>query len=264
MKQYLDFLKMVRDKGSSKGDRTGTGTKSIFGHQMRFNLNDGFPLVTTKRVHIPSVVHELLWFLKGDTNIQYLQENKVNIWNEWADENGDLGPVYGAQWRKWINTDGEEIDQISEAMKLIKNSPDSRRILVSSWNVGELESMALMPCHAIFQFYVANGQLSCQLYQRSADIFLGVPFNIASYALLTHMVAQQCNLEVGDFVWSGGDCHVYSNHFEQVNIQLGRIPKVLPSLIIKRKPNSIFDYQFDDFEFYNYVHDDAIKAPIAI
>ena len=264
MKQYLDFLKMVRDKGSSKTDRTGTGTKSIFGHQMRFNLNDGFPLVTTKRVHIPSVVHELLWFLKGDTNIQYLQENKVNIWNEWADENGDLGPVYGAQWRKWTNTDGEEIDQISEAIKLIKTSPDSRRIMVSSWNVGELDKMALAPCHALFQFYVANGQLSCQLYQRSADIFLGVPFNIASYALLTHMVAQQCELGVGDFVWSGGDCHMYSNHFEQVNIQLGRTPKALPKLIIKRKPNSIFDYQFDDFEFYNYVHDDAIKAPIAI
>jgi len=264
MKQYLDFLKMVRDKGSSKTDRTGTGTKSVFGYQMRFNLNDGFPLVTTKRVHIPSVVHELLWFLKGDTNIQYLQENKVNIWNEWADENGELGPVYGAQWRHWKNVEGEVIDQISEAMELIKNSPDSRRILVSSWNVGELKSMALQPCHAIFQFYVANGQLSCQLYQRSADIFLGVPFNIASYAFLTHMVAQQCNLEVGDFVWSGGDCHVYSNHFEQVNIQLGRTPKALPKLIIKRKPNSIFDYQFDDFEFYNYVHDDAIKAPVAI
>jgi len=202
--------------------------------------------------------------LSGETNIKYLQENKVNIWNEWADENGELGPVYGAQWRHWMNAEGEVIDQISEAMELIKNSPDSRRILVSSWNVGELESMALQPCHAIFQFYVANGQLSCQLYQRSADIFLGVPFNIASYAFLTHMVAQQCNLEVGDFVWSGGDCHVYSNHFEQVNIQLGRTPKALPRLIIKRKPNSIFDYQFDDFEFYNYIHDDAIKAPVAI
>jgi len=264
MKQYLDFLKLVKAQGLIKTDRTGTGTVSIFGHQMRFNLKDGFPLVTTKRIHLPSVIHELLWFLSGDTNIKYLQENKVNIWNEWADENGDLGPVYGAQWRYWKNAEGEVIDQISEAMELIKNSPDSRRILVSSWNVGELESMALQPCHAIFQFYVANGQLSCQLYQRSADIFLGVPFNIASYALLTHMVAQQCNLEVGDFVWSGGDCHIYSNHFEQVNIQLGRIPKTLPSLIIKRKPNSIFDYQFDDFEFYNYVHDDAIKAPIAI
>ena len=264
MKQYLDFLDLVRNHGSIKTDRTGTGTVSIFGHQMRFNLKEGFPLVTTKRIHLPSVIHELLWFLSGDTNIKYLRENKVNIWNEWADENGELGPIYGAQWRHWQNADGEVIDQISEAMKLIKNSPDSRRILVSSWNVGELESMALHPCHAIFQFYVANGELSCQLYQRSADIFLGVPFNIASYALLTHMFAQQCNLEVGDFVWSGGDCHVYSNHFEQVNIQLGRTPKALPSLIIKRKPNSIFDYQFDDFEFINYVHDDAIKAPIAI
>lgn len=264
MKQYLDFLKMVRDKGSSKTDRTGTGTKSIFGHQMRFNLNDGFPLVTTKRVHIPSVVHELLWFLKGDTNIQYLQENKVNIWNEWADENGDLGPVYGAQWRHWINTDGEEIDQISEAIKLIKTSPDSRRIMVSSWNVGELDKMALAPCHALFQFYVANGQLSCQLYQRSADIFLGVPFNIASYALLTHMVAQQCDLGVGDFVWSGGDCHIYSNHFEQVNTQLKRTPKALPRLVINKKPASIFDYVYEDFEFIDYVHDAPIKAPVAI
>ena len=264
MKQYLDFLKMVRDKGSSKTDRTGTGTKSIFGHQMRFNLNDGFPLVTTKRVHIPSVVHELLWFLKGDTNIQYLQENKVNIWNEWADENGDLGPVYGAQLRKWINTDGEEIDQISEAIKLIKTSPDSRRIMVSSWNVGELDKMALAPCHALFQFYVANGQLSCQLYQRSADIFLGVPFNIASYALLTHMVAQQCDLGVGDFVWSGGDCHIYSNHFEQVDTQLKRTPKALPRLVINKKPASIFDYVYEDFEFIDYVHDAPIKAPVAI
>ena len=264
MKQYLDFLKLVKAQGSIKTDRTGTGTVSVFGHQMRFNLKDGFPMVTTKRIHLPSVIHELLWFLSGDTNIKYLQENKVNIWNEWADENGELGPVYGAQWRHWKNAEGEVIDQISGAMELINNSPDSRRILVSSWNVGELKSMALQPCHAIFQFYVANGQLSCQLYQRSADIFLGVPFNIASYALLTHMVAQQCNLDVGDFVWSGGDCHIYSNHFEQVNIQLGRTPKALPKLIIKRKPNSIFDYQFDDFELYNYVHDDAIKAPVAI
>ena len=264
MKQYLDFLKLVRDTGSEKTDRTGTGTKSLFGYQMRFNLNDGFPLVTTKRIHIPSVVHELLWFLKGDTNIQYLQENKVNIWNEWADENGDLGPVYGSQWRKWNNSDGEEIDQISEAIKLIKSSPDSRRIIVSSWNVGELDSMALAPCHTLFQFYVADGELSCQLYQRSADIFLGVPFNIASYALLTHMVAQQCDLEVGDFVWSGGDCHVYSNHSEQVNTQLNRTPKALPRLIIKRRANTIFDYKYEDFEFDNYIYDDPIKAPVAI
>ena len=264
MKQYLDFLKLVRDTGSEKTDRTGTGTKSIFGYQMRFNLKEGFPLVTTKRVHIPSVVHELLWFLKGDTNIQYLQENKVNIWNEWADENGDLGPVYGSQWRKWNNSDGEEIDQITEAVRLIKNSPDSRRIIVSSWNVGELDSMALAPCHTLFQFYVADGELSCQLYQRSADIFLGVPFNIASYALLTHMVAQQCDLEVGDFVWSGGDCHIYSNHFEQVNTQLNRTPKALPRLIIKRRANTIFDYKYEDFEFDNYIYDDPIKAPVAI
>ena len=264
MKQYLDFLKLVRDTGSEKTDRTGTGTKSLFGYQMRFNLNDGFPLVTTKRVHIPSVVHELLWFLKGDTNIKYLQENKVNIWNEWADENGDLGPVYGSQWRKWNNKDGEEIDQITEAVRLIKTSPDSRRIIVSSWNVGEIDKMALAPCHALFQFYVVNGKLSCLLYQRSADIFLGVPFNIASYALLTHMVAQQCDLEVGDFVWSGGDCHVYSNHFEQVNTQLNRIPKALPRLIIKRRPSTIFDYEYEDFEFDNYIHDDPIKAPVAI
>jgi len=264
MKQYLDFLKLVRDTGSEKTDRTGTGTKSLFGYQMRFNLNDGFPLVTTKRVHIPSVVHELLWFLKGNTNIQYLQKKKVNIWNEWADENGDLGPVYGSQWRKWNNSDGEEIDQISEAIKLIKSSPDSRRIIVSSWNVGELDKMALSPCHALFQFYVANGKLSCQLYQRSADIFLGVPFNIASYALLTHIVAQQCDLEVGDFVWSGGDCHVYSNHFEQVNTQLNRTPKALPRLIIKRRPSTIFDYEYEDFEFDNYIYDDPIKAPVAI
>ena len=264
MKQYLDFLKLVRDTGSEKTDRTGTGTKSLFGYQMRFNLNDGFPLVTTKRVHIPSVVHELLWFLKGDTNIQYLQDNKVNIWNAWADENGDLGPVYGAQWRKWKSDDGQVIDQITEAIKLIKTSPDSRRIIVSSWNVGELDKMALAPCHALFQFYVANNKLSCLLYQRSADIFLGVPFNIASYALLTHMVAQQCDLEVGDFVWSGGDCHVYSNHFEQVNTQLNRTPKALPRLIIKRRPSTIFDYEYEDFEFDNYNHDDPIKAPVAI
>jgi thymidylate synthase len=264
MKQYLDFLKLVRDTGSEKNDRTGTGTKSIFGHQMRFNLKDGFPLVTTKRVHIPSVVHELLWFLKGDTNIKYLQDNKVNIWNEWADENGDLGPVYGAQWRKWKNHDGKVIDQITEAIKLIKTSPDSRRIIVSSWNVGELGNMALQPCHALFQFYVANGKLSCQLYQRSADIFLGVPFNIASYALLNHMIAHQCDLEVGDFVWSGGDCHVYSNHSEQVETQLSRTPKTLPKLIIKRRPNTIFDYEYEDFEFDNYIHDAPIKAPVAI
>ena len=264
MKQYLDFLRLVRDTGADKTDRTGTGTKSIFGHQMRFNLNDGFPIVTTKRVHVPSVIHELLWFLTGDTNIKYLKENKVNIWNEWADENGDLGPVYGAQWRKWKNSEGKEIDQIKEAINLIKNSSDSRRIIVSSWNVGELDKMALASCHALFQFYVADGRLSCQLYQRSADIFLGVPFNIASYALLTHIVAQQCDLEVGDFVWSGGDCHVYSNHFEQVETQLKRTPKKLPKILIHRKPESIFDYKYEDFELSEYEHDDPIKAPVAI
>ena len=263
-KQYLDFLRLVRDNGAEKTDRTGTGTKSIFGYQMRFKLSEGFPIVTTKRVHVPSVIHELLWFLKGDTNIKYLKENKVNIWNEWADENGDLGPVYGAQWRKWKNAEGLEIDQIKQAINLINNSPDSRRIIVSSWNVGELESMALQPCHALFQFYVADGKLSCQLYQRSADIFLGVPFNIASYALLTHMIAQQCNLEVGDFVWSGGDCHIYSNHFEQVDTQLKRTPKKLPTLSIKRKPESIFEYTYEDFELIDYMHDDPIRAPVAV
>jgi thymidylate synthase len=264
MKQYLEFLKLVKETGADKTDRTGTGTKSIFGHQMRFNLSDGFPIVTTKRVHVPSVIHELLWFLKGDTNIKYLQDNKVNIWNEWADDNGDLGPVYGAQWRKWRNSEGKEIDQIKQAIDLIKNSPDSRRIIVSSWNVGELDKMALSPCHALFQFYVANGKLSCQLYQRSADIFLGVPFNIASYALLTHIVAQQCDLEVGDFIWSGGDCHIYSNHFEQVNTQLKRTPKDLPKLLIHKRPESIFDYTYEDFELVEYKHDDPIKAPVAI
>jgi thymidylate synthase len=264
MKQYLDFLRLVKEQGSVKTDRTGTGTVSVFGHQMRFNLREGFPLVTTKRIHLPSVVHELLWFLSGDTNIRYLTENKVSIWNEWADENGELGPVYGAQWRHWQNAEGGEIDQISEVIKQIKHSPDSRRIIVSSWNVGELSNMALPPCHAFFQFYVANGKLSCQLYQRSADIFLGVPFNIASYALLTHMVAQQCDLEVGDFIWSGGDCHIYSNHCEQVEMQLRRTPKKLPELIISRKADSIFDYQYQDFEFKDYLYDEPIKAPVAI
>tara|TARA_B110000914_G_scaffold189837_1_gene175488 strand:- start:1499 stop:2293 length:795 start_codon:yes stop_codon:yes gene_type:complete len=264
MKQYLDFLKLVKDHGTVKTDRTGTGTVSIFGHQMRFNLQKGFPLVTTKRIHLPSVVHELLWFLSGDTNIGYLTDNKVNIWNEWADENGELGPVYGAQWRRWQTAKGEKIDQISEAINQINQSPDSRRIIVSSWNVGELSNMALPPCHAFFQFYVADGRLSCQLYQRSADIFLGVPFNIASYALLTHIVAQQCNLEVGDFIWSGGDCHIYSNHFEQVKTQLQRTPKPLPKILIHRKASSIFDYQYKDFEFEDYFHDEPIKAPVAV
>ena len=264
MKQYLDFLKLVRDTGSEKTDRTGTGTKSIFGYQMRFNLKEGFPLVTTKRVHIPSVVHELLWFLKGDTNIQYLQENKVNIWNEWADENGDLGPVYGSQWRKWNNSDGEEIDQISEAIKLIKSSPDSRRIIVSSWNVGELDKMALAPCHALFQFYVVNGKLSCLLYQRSADIFLGVPFNIASYALLTMMVAQVCDFELGDFVHTLGDAHLYLNHLDQAQEQLSRDFRTLPTLKINPEVKDLFEFKFEDFELLNYDPHPHIKAQVAI
>ena len=264
MKQYLDFLRLVKETGTVKADRTGVGTRSIFGHQMRFDLSQGFPLVTTKRIYLPAVIHELLWFLSGDTNIRYLQENNVRIWNEWADQNGDLGPVYGAQWRKWKNARGEQIDQISQVIEQINTVPDSRRMIVSAWNVGELEEMALPPCHAFFQFYVANGKLSCQLYQRSADVFLGVPFNIASYALLTHMVAQQCDLAVGDFIWSGGDCHIYANHHTQVETQLARTPKVLPSLNIKRRPKSIFDYRYGDFEFVNYIHDKPIKAPVAV
>lgn len=264
MQQYLDFLKLVRDTGVKKTDRTSTGTISLFGHQMRFDLSQGFPLVTTKRLHLRSVVHELLWFLSGDTNIKYLSDNGVRIWDEWADEKGNLGPVYGAQWRTWKNARGKSIDQISQVLRQIKDTPDSRRIIVSAWNVGELERMALPPCHAFFQFYVANGGLSCQLYQRSADIFLGVPFNIASYALLTHMVAQQCDLNVGDFIWSGGDCHIYSNHTEQVNLQLSRTPKPLPILKIKRKATNIFDYKFEDFEFVNYQFHPPIKAPVAV
>lgn len=264
MKQYLDLLKHVKENGTYKSDRTGTGTKSVFGYQMRFNLQDGFPLVTTKKCHLRSIIHELLWFLQGDTNVKYLQDNKVTIWDEWSDANGDLGPVYGAQWRSWPTPDGQHIDQISNVMKQLKEDPDSRRIIVSAWNVGELHKMALAPCHAFFQFYVADGKLSCQLYQRSADIFLGVPFNIASYALLVHMIAQQCNLEVGDFVWTGGDCHIYSNHTEQVDLQLSREPRPLPKLIIKRKPDSIFDYTFDDFEIEGYDPHPAIKAPVAV
>ena len=264
MKQYLDFLKLVRDNGAEKTDRTGTGTKSIFGHQMRFNLSEGFPIVTTKRVHIPSVIHELLWFLKGDTNIKYLTENKVNIWNEWADANGDLGPVYGAQWRKWKNAEGDEIDQINQAVNLINNSPDSRRIIVSSWNVGELGSMALQPCHALFQFYVANGKLSCQLYQRSADIFLGVPFNIASYALLTKMIAHVCNLKCGEFIHTLGDAHIYMNHMEQVDEQLSRKPKKLPIIKINSATKDIFDFKYDDFCLEGYEPHPLIKAPVAV
>ena len=264
MQVYLDYLRTVLEKGTEKTDRTGTGTLSIFGHQMRFNLQEGFPLVTTKRCHIRSIIHELLWFLKGDTNITYLKENKVTIWDEWADEQGNLGPVYGHQWRSWPTEDGRHIDQIQTVINQLKQDPDSRRIIVSAWNVGELDKMALAPCHAFFQFYVADNKLSCQLYQRSADSFLGVPFNIASYALLVHMIAQQCDLEVGDFVWTGGDCHIYKNHLEQVKTQLSREPKALPKLVIKRKPESIFDYKFEDFEIEGYDPHPAIKAPVAI
>ncbi|OCG36094.1 thymidylate synthase [Gilliamella sp. Fer2-1] len=264
MKQYLALMQKILDEGTSKSDRTGTGTLSIFGHQMRFNLQEGFPLVTTKKCHLRSIIHELLWFLKGDTNINYLKDNKVTIWDEWADQNGDLGPVYGKQWRAWGADDGRQIDQISQLIEKIKNDPDSRRMIVSAWNVGELDKMALAPCHAFFQFYVANGKLSCQLYQRSCDVFLGLPFNIASYSLLVHMIAQQCDLQVGDFVWTGGDTHLYSNHMEQTYLQLSREPKVLPKLIIKRKPPTIFDYNFEDFEIMDYDPYPAIKAPVAV
>jgi thymidylate synthase len=264
MKQYLALMQKILDEGTSKSDRTGTGTLSIFGHQMRFNLQEGFPLVTTKKCHLRSIIHELLWFLKGDTNINYLKDNKVTIWDEWADQNGDLGPVYGKQWRAWGADDGRQIDQISQLIEQIKNDPDSRRMIVSAWNVGELDKMALAPCHAFFQFYVANGKLSCQLYQRSCDVFLGLPFNIASYSLLVHMIAQQCGLQVGDFVWTGGDTHLYSNHMEQAHLQLSREPKVLPKLIIKRKPSTIFDYNFEDFEIMDYDPYPAIKAPVAV
>ncbi|MGV3344690.1 thymidylate synthase [Enterobacteriaceae bacterium LUAb1] len=264
MKQYLELMQYVLNEGTSKSDRTGTGTLSVFGYQMRFNLQQGFPLVTTKKCHLRSIIYELLWFLKGETNIAWLRENNVTIWNEWADEQGDLGPVYGKQWRNWGAADGKHIDQISRVIEQLKHDPDSRRIIVSAWNVGELEAMALAPCHAFFQFYVANGKLSCQLYQRSCDIFLGLPFNIASYALLLHMIAQQCNLAVGDFVWTGGDTHLYCNHLEQATLQLSREPHPLPKLIIKRKPASIFDYQFDDFSIEGYDPYPAIKAPVAV
>ncbi|MBT9428213.1 thymidylate synthase [Candidatus Symbiopectobacterium endolongispinus] len=265
MKQYLELMQKVLDEGTPKGDRTGTGTLSIFGHQMRFNLQDGFPLVTTKRCHLRSIIHELLWFLNGDTNIGYLHDNKVSIWDEWADDNGDLGPVYGKQWRAWGAADGRQIDQLQTVLQQLqlKQDPNSRRIIVSAWNVGELDQMALAPCHEFFQFYVADGKLSCQLYQRSCDVFLGLPFNIASYALLVHMMAQQCDLEVGDFVWTGGDTHLYNNHMEQTHLQLSREPKALPKLIIKRRPASLFDYQFDDFEIEGYDPHPAIKAASA-
>ena len=269
--QYEDFMRHVFSHGVAKGDRTGTGTRSVFGHQMRFDLNEGFPLITTKKVHLKSIVLELLWFLRGDANARWLQERGVTIWNEWARADGDLGPVYGVQWRSWPTPDGGHIDQIAQVVDQLKRNPDSRRIIVSAWNVAELSKMALMPCHAFFQFYVApaslaggRGQLSCQLYQRSADIFLGVPFNIASYALLTHMLAQQCDLDVGDFIWTGGDCHIYDNHVEQVTTQLSRAPMAYPSLHIKRRPASIFDYEYEDFEVRDYQHHPAIKAPVAV
>lgn len=264
MQNYLDLLQDIKDHGTRKDDRTGTGTISVFGRQLRFDLSKGFPLVTTKRIHLKSVIHELLWFLKGDTNIAYLKEHGVRIWDEWADENGDLGPVYGSQWRSWETPEGKHIDQISNVVEAIKQNPDSRRHLVSAWNVAEIEQMKLPPCHFVFQFYVADGKLSCMLTMRSVDTFLGLPFNIASYALLTHMVAQQCDLEVGEFIWSGGDVHIYTNHMEQVNLQLTRAPYELPHLVIKRKPDSIFDYTYDDFEFVNYVHHPAIKAPVSV
>ena len=264
MRQYLEFLRHIRDSGARKGDRTGTGTLSVFGYQMRFDLRDGFPLVTTKQVHVRSIIHELLWFLRGDTNVKYLHEHQVTIWDEWADERGDLGPVYGKQWRSWPTADGREIDQLARVLEEIRRNPNSRRLVVSAWNVGELDRMALLPCHALFQFYVAEGRLSCQIYQRSADALLGVPFNIASYALLTHMVAQQCDLAPGELVWSGGDCHLYLNHLEQADLQLSRAPHPLPELAIRRRPPSLFEYAFEDFDIRNYRHHGAIKAPIAV
>ncbi len=264
MLAYLELLRRVRDEGALKSDRTGTGTRSLFGCQMRFDLARGFPLVTTKRVHLKSVVYELLWFLRGDTNVAWLREHGVTIWDEWADAAGELGPVYGKQWRSWPAPGGGHVDQIARVIDNLRTNPDSRRILVSAWNVGELDHMALLPCHALFQFYVANGRLSCQLYQRSADLFLGVPFNIASYALLTHMVAQQCDLGVGEFIWTGGDTHLYLNHLDQAQEQLARAPLAPPTLAIRRRPPSIFSYEFEDFEFRNYHHHPAIKAPVAV
>lgn len=264
MIQYLALMQNILDNGTSKTDRTGTGTISVFGRQLRFDLSQGFPLVTTKKLHLRSIVYELLWFLNGDTNIKYLNDNGVTIWNEWADANGELGPVYGSQWRSWPAPNGESIDQITKVLDQIKNKPDSRRHIVSAWNPAEVDKMALPPCHALFQFYVADGKLSCQLYQRSADYFLGVPFNIASYALLTHMVAQQCDLEPGEFVWTGGDVHLYANHLEQAKTQISRTPFPLPQLKIARRPDSLFDYKFEDFEIVNYQCHPGIKAPIAV
>jgi thymidylate synthase len=264
MQQYLDFLHYICTHGVHKQDRTGTGTLSIFGYDMRFDLQQGFPLLTTKKLHISSIIHELLWFLSGDTNINYLKNHGVRIWDEWADPEGNLGPVYGKQWRSWSASNGQVIDQISNIITEIKHNPDSRRLIVSAWNVADLDQMALPPCHLLFQFYIAAGKLSCKLTQRSADAFLGVPFNIVSYSLLTHMVAQQCDLEVGEFIWSGGDCHIYSNHTEQVKLQLSRKPYPLPKLEFNKRPQSIFDYQFDDFRILNYQCSDIIKAPVAV
>ncbi|MGO9038878.1 MAG: thymidylate synthase [Steroidobacteraceae bacterium] len=264
MRQYLDFLRHIRESGAHKEDRTGTGTRSVFGYQMRFDLDAGFPLVTTKQLHLRSIIYELLWFLQGETNVKFLRDHNVTIWDEWADERGDLGPVYGKQWRSWPSADGRTVDQLAMVIDQIKKNPNSRRLVVSAWNVGELDKMALLPCHALFQFYVAGGRLSCQLYQRSADALLGVPFNIASYALLTHMVAQQCDLKAGEFIWTGGDCHLYLNHLAQADLQLTRTPYPLPRLEIRRRPANLFGYAFEDFDIQNYRHHAAIKAPIAV
>jgi thymidylate synthase len=264
MKQYLELLRRIRTEGARKDDRTGTGTLSLFGHQMRFVLADGFPLVTTKKLHLRSVVYELLWFLRGETGVGWLRDHGVTIWDEWADEQGELGPVYGRQWRAWASADGRSIDQISEAVELLRHNPDSRRIMVSAWNVAELGRMRLMPCHVLFQLYVAAGRLSCQVYQRSADVLLGVPFNIASYALLTHLFAQQCDLEPAELIWTGGDCHLYMNHLEQADLQLSRSPLPLPRLLIRRRPASILEYRYEDFEFMDYRHHAPIRAPVAV
>jgi len=264
MRQYLDYLSHILEQGVRKEDRTGTGTLSVFGYQMRFPLAEGFPVVTTKKIHLRAVIHELLWFLSGDTNVKYLKDNGVTIWDEWADEEGNLGPIYSKQWRRWETPDGRTIDQIAEVVEQIKRNPDSRRLIVSAWNVGELERMALPPCHLLFQFYVAEGRLSCQLYQRSADSFLGLPFNITSYSLLTHMIAEQCDLGVGDFIWVGGDCHLYVNHLEQVETQLARAPYPLPRLVLKRRPPTLFDYTYDDIEIAGYQSHAVLKAPVAV
>jgi thymidylate synthase len=264
VKVYLDLMRHVLDRGTPKSDRTGTGTLSVFGWQMRFDLQEGFPLVTTKKLHLRSIIHELLWFLQGSTNTAYLRENGVSIWDEWANADGELGPIYGYQWRHWPSAEGSAIDQMADVVRRIRQDPDSRRLIVSAWNVADLPKMALAPCHAFFQFYVAGGRLSCQMYQRSADIFLGVPFNIASYALVTHMVAQQCDLQVGEFVWTGGDCHLYTNHLEQARLQLEREPYPLPRLVLHRHPETLFDYRFDDFEIVDYQSHPHIKAPVAV